>query len=373
MTRTPSRRYFALATLAVACVALLTGCSSTMRDAATITFTGGEGEEVVHIRRDDLEDDLETMAANDAFLDQLRSGGFDLSDGADGTVDSQLAALWLNNLIYQAAIDAEFEARGLEVTDEGLAQAAQELTIFDSFDDEFKAREVERQARRNALFDDIVGEVDEPAQPTEEELRAFYDENEQAITACPSGREVSHILVEQQADADAIKAELEGGASFDDVARARSTDPQSGAQGGSLGCLGATPFVTEFQTAADAAPVGEVVGPVRSEFGYHLILVEPWAPTFEKFRAQIEQQLAAEASQRAEQERNARVAEVLNERLESMEVDVDARYGTWEFDEQSQAWSLNPPDAPQPRTERENRPPTTEPFVVPAPGGQPQG
>lgn len=373
MTRTRSRRRFALAVplAASAAAVLLAGCSSTMQDAATITIPGDDGDEVVHIRRDDFEDDLATMAANETFLEQLRAGGFDVADGADGTVDAQLSALWLNNLIYQVAIDAEFEARGLEVGEEERERAAQELTIFDSFDEDFKAREVERQARRNAVLDDIAGELDPVAAPTEEEMRAYYAQNEAALTACPSGREVSHILVEQQADAEAIRAELAAGASFDELATSRSQDPGSAAAGGSLGCLGASPFVEPFQSAADGAPVGEVVGPVQTEFGFHLILVEPWAPTFEKFRAQIEQQLTAESEQRAQQERNELVAQVLNDRIASMDVQVDARYGRWEFDEASQTWALNPPEAPEPPTGREERTTTTAPSVAPGAGDQP--
>lgn len=72
------------------------------------------------------------------------------------------------------------------------------------------------------------------------------------------------------AQAEALKAEIDGGAEFADVARASSECP-SAAQGGDLGPFGRGAMVPGFENAAFDLEVGEVSGPVETEFGYHLI------------------------------------------------------------------------------------------------------
>jgi peptidyl-prolyl cis-trans isomerase D len=72
----------------------------------------------------------------------------------------------------------------------------------------------------------------------------------------------------------ALRAEIEGGAKFEDVARRESADSISGAEGGSLGRGGRNRFVPEFESAAYALRAGQMSGPVLSPFGYHLIRVD---------------------------------------------------------------------------------------------------
>jgi len=67
-----------------------------------------------------------------------------------------------------------------------------------------------------------------------------------------------------------LKAQLDDGADFADLARANSDCP-SGSQGGDLGFFGRGAMVPEFETAAFDLEVGEVSGPVETDFGYHLI------------------------------------------------------------------------------------------------------
>lgn len=72
----------------------------------------------------------------------------------------------------------------------------------------------------------------------------------------------------------ALREEIEGGASFEDVARRESADTISGADGGSLGSGVRGRFVPQFEDAAYALPVGRLSEPVLTNFGYHLIRVD---------------------------------------------------------------------------------------------------
>lgn len=82
----------------------------------------------------------------------------------------------------------------------------------------------------------------------------------------------SHILVKEEAQCNELKEKIANGASFEDIARDNSTCP-SGKKGGDLGYFGRGQMVKEFETAAFEAGTNEVVGPVKTQFGYHLIKV----------------------------------------------------------------------------------------------------
>jgi peptidyl-prolyl cis-trans isomerase C len=110
----------------------------------------------------------------------------------------------------------------------------------------------------------------------------------------------AHILVADEAKARELKAEIDGGADFAEVAAANSSDG-SAANGGDLGWFGAGQMVPEFETAVSALEPGAVSEPVQTQFGWHLIRLnetrESTAPALEEVRAEIENQLRQEALQ----------------------------------------------------------------------------
>ncbi|MDI5892323.1 MULTISPECIES: peptidylprolyl isomerase [Halomonas] len=81
-----------------------------------------------------------------------------------------------------------------------------------------------------------------------------------------------HILVDSEAKCNELKAEIEGGRDFAEVAREHSSCP-SGKQGGELGTFGPGQMVPEFDKAVFEGEVGKVQGPVKTQFGYHLLEV----------------------------------------------------------------------------------------------------
>jgi len=81
-----------------------------------------------------------------------------------------------------------------------------------------------------------------------------------------------HILVPSQSECEKLKKDIEGGADFAELARKHSKCP-SGRSGGALGEFGPGQMVPEFDKVVFSAEVGKVQGPVKTEFGYHLIEV----------------------------------------------------------------------------------------------------
>ena len=127
---------------------------------------------------------------------------------------------------------------------------------------------------QNALRDTI--------ELSDDELFEYYEANPEEFTQEEQVR-ARHILLqvggdrtEQQAEEQmlAIRDRLEAGEDFATVATELSDDPGSKAQGGDLGFFGRGQMIGEFEEAAFSAVPGEVVGPVKTNFGYHLIQVE---------------------------------------------------------------------------------------------------
>lgn len=81
-----------------------------------------------------------------------------------------------------------------------------------------------------------------------------------------------HILVKTQVECENIKKQIEEGADFAEMARKHSTCPSS-KQGGALGEFGPGEMVPEFDRVVFSGEVGKVLGPVKTQFGYHLVQV----------------------------------------------------------------------------------------------------
>jgi len=128
-------------------------------------------------------------------------------------------------------------------------------------------------AKRDILAQMAVDNLIKNIEVTEEEAKSFYEQNAHHFK---KGESVSakHILVPDEDKCLEILAAINNGEKeFEDAAREFSTCP-SKEQGGDLGEFGRGQMVPEFDQAAFDAEVGAVVGPVQTQFGYHLIKVE---------------------------------------------------------------------------------------------------
>ncbi len=142
----------------------------------------------------------------------------------------------------------------------------------------------------------VAGDVE----PSREEVERFYEENKALQFTTPAQRCARHILFnkDQREKAEEVKNQLEEGGDFAQLAKEFSQDPGSAERGGDLGCLGRGETVPEFERAIFNAKKGEIVGPVETEFGYHLIEVteirsESTRPLGE-VESQIREQLVAD-------------------------------------------------------------------------------
>ena len=131
----------------------------------------------------------------------------------------------------------------------------------------------------------------------EADLKAEYDKIKGQI----GDREykVRHILVEKEDEAKDVIAELQKGAKFDELAKARSKDPGSKDKGGDLDWNAPAGFVKPFGDAMSKTPKGKFTPqPVQTQFGWHVIMVEDTreakVPGFDEVKPQIQQRLQAQ-------------------------------------------------------------------------------
>ncbi len=133
---------------------------------------------------------------------------------------------------------------------------------------------------------------------TPEKMQQRYQER---LKSTPAEEEVRarHILVSTEDEAKALIAELKKGGNFDKLAKEKSTDKASGAEGGDLGWFKKSDMVKEFADSAFALKKGDLTDtPVKTQFGYHVIKLEDRRqappPTFDEVAYQIRAELARE-------------------------------------------------------------------------------
>jgi peptidyl-prolyl cis-trans isomerase C len=222
---------------------------------------------------------------------------------------ASFAPQYLEQRGQEFALLAAADARGIEPDMEAVQaridQAKNGLPDEASFDQLLQDSGIGSEAMLRTLFEEderIRGlfEAVEAEQSLEEgAVRAAYEARQDEFT---TGAQVCarHILVETVEDAESVLAELDGGADFADLAAERSTGP-SGPDGGDLGCFERGMMVAPFEEAAFAADAGEVVGPVETQFGQHVILVEEvregGVQAFEDVEEALRGQLLSEATQ----------------------------------------------------------------------------
>ncbi|MHC1547961.1 peptidylprolyl isomerase [Phyllobacterium sp. K27] len=156
---------------------------------------------------------------------------------------------------------------------------------------EFKSRMtfLKERAMHNEYFkQQVIDKI------TDADVRARYDKE---IAAMPATNEVRarHILVKTKEEAEAIIKQLDGGASFEDIAKEKSTDG-SAAQGGDLGYFGQGQMVPEFEKAANELEIGKYSKtPVQTQFGFHVIKLEDkrakQPPAFDQVKDQVKSML----------------------------------------------------------------------------------
>jgi peptidyl-prolyl cis-trans isomerase C len=158
--------------------------------------------------------------------------------------------------------------------------------------------QLRQDIRENLPVQKVQERVAGNAEPSQEEIQNYYDKNKVAQFTTPEQRCVRHILFnkDQKQKAEDVKQQLDDGADFAKLAKEDSQDPGSAAKGGDLGCLGKGETVPDFEKAAFGAKEGEIVGPVETQFGYHILQVTDIKPEQTRPLKEVESQIRSQLS-----------------------------------------------------------------------------
>jgi len=174
---------------------------------------------------------------------------------------------------------------------------------------------------------------------SEDDIKTFYEQNLQRFST-PEERRASHILIavnNEKTDADAKKEadeiykQLQADSSkFAQLAKSKSADPGSARQGGDLGFFQKGMMVPEFDNAVFSGKKGDLIAPVKTQFGYHIIKIVDVKPAqakpLKEVRAEIEALYQQQAAIRAFAEDAENFSNMVYEQSESLQP-VAERFG----------------------------------------------
>ncbi|WP_369900760.1 peptidylprolyl isomerase PrsA [Bacillus manliponensis] len=157
--------------------------------------------------------------------------------------------------------------------------------IGDQFDMLLEQQGLTEKSFKNSIRAQLAMEKAVSKSITEKDLKAL---NKPEIKA-------SHILVKDEETAKNIKAELDQGKSFEELAKEKSEDPGSAENGGDLGYFGPGKMVPEFEEAAYGLKKDEISAPVKTQNGYHIIKVTDIkeAKPYEEAKDELKEQAIA--------------------------------------------------------------------------------
>jgi foldase protein PrsA len=188
----------------------------------------------------------------------------------------------LQQMVQDALIQQYAKSNNLTVTDAEVAQREDQLKgnfPAGSWDEMLKSRGLTEADVRSALREQLILDraLSKDVTVSPASVKQYFDKNHEQFDK-PEQVTAKHILVPNLAMAEKIEGDLKAGQSFAALAKQYSTDPGSKDKGGELGTFRRGQMVPAFDKVAFSAPIGAISAPVKSPFGYHIIVVESRTP-----------------------------------------------------------------------------------------------
>ena len=185
-----------------------------------------------------------------------------------------------DDVLFKGILEQLIQQTALEQSLAGKTSASDTLTL---------------ENERRGYLSGVALQAAVGAAVTDAALQSAYDARYKD-TAPKTEYSAAHILVPTEEQAKTLKAEIDAGADFAEVAKANSTDGAA-AGGGDLGWFSAGMMVKPFEDAVLAMKAGEVAGPVQTDFGWHLIRLNETRIASAPPLADLREELAAEIEQ----------------------------------------------------------------------------
>ncbi|MHB1652469.1 MAG: peptidylprolyl isomerase [Desulfitobacteriaceae bacterium] len=227
--------------------------------------------------------------------------GMDFKSDKGKQAEPQLKSSILDRMVQGKVISQEVKKLNLDSNDPKVKQ--EEADLKKNFGDEAKFQDALKQQGMTeqelldflALYQKITVDI----KVSDSDVKAYFDKNT-AKYGHPEQVKARHILLKTEEEAKQVIAQLKAGANFEQLAKDKSIEPGAKDSGGELGTFGRGQMVKEFEDAAFAQKVGTFsTVPVKSKFGYHVILVEAHTPEVKAdlnaVKAQVQQDALTQA------------------------------------------------------------------------------
>lgn len=223
--------------------------------------------------------------SSDAYAAILR-GALPLEQLQQGVANSEFV------VPAQAKADAAvfFQKRTARLATLSLADAMAKQVVTDdeakSYYDANQKSFVQPEQVKVQYIDLSGSQVEKGINVSDVEIAQYYQDNKAQFMT----QRLAHIQLANEQDAKAVYDELQKGANFADLAKAKSLDKISGEKGGELGWVNANELPKAFEDAAAALSVGQYSQPINLDGSYHIVLVEERkAKSLEEVKAQVAQ------------------------------------------------------------------------------------
>ena len=270
----------------IALMLVTTGCSSLVGGKWAVKVNG----ESILIK------DYDARVANVQKNYENQGQKFDTDQGKQAL--TQLKSQLLDRMIEGKLIAQEVRNQKLNPEDAKVKEQVDIIKKDNNFKDDVEFQDaLKKQGTTEpefknslAVYEKVTADV---KVPSDSDVKAFFAKNKDGYGQ-PESVKARHILVTTEDEAKAIIVQLKAKADFVQLAKDKSIEPGAKDSGGDLGTFTKGKMVPEFDTAVFAQKVGTFsADPVKTEFGYHVILVEAHtpavAPDFEKLKARVKE------------------------------------------------------------------------------------
>lgn len=301
------RKIMAVAMISVFAVTAV-GCNMIKKTPEAIkkTIVAKVGDE--KITQGDLDKELEPIIAqlkqqygeNYASNDQAVQG---LNDQKKQLVEMMVQAkVFAKKGNYnKEEIEKEVDKTLAQIKDQ-LKEGYEEALKKENLTEESLKEKIRLRSISQKVYEDMLKDIS----VSDEDVKKNYEENKDIKYINKPGADMYHILLKDEETAKKAKARLDKGEDFKKVSDEMSEDPGAKAQGGSLGFVeyDTKQMVKEFMDGAKPLKEGEVSGPVKSQFGYHIIKVKNVKTTGSvKPFEEVKDSIKADLEQRAKQDK----------------------------------------------------------------------
>lgn len=275
---------FAIIGLLLILILSVSGCAKKVEE-GLVAKVNGEG-----ITEEEFQADFEIFKT--IYEQQYGEDAMTQVDADGKTLEDKIKEDIIEKLIIEKLIEKECKEKGIEVTAE---EVEKELTDYigmlggqEQFSNFLEANHLTREffhenIRKELLYNRHREDFIENATIEDTEIEEFFQENKNDLEKVRA----RHILLKTEEEGKEVLERIKAGEDFAKLAEELSFDKGSAAIGGDLGFFGKGEMIAEFEDAAFNLKVGETSGLVKTEVGYHIILLEEKKDSIEDLKDEI--------------------------------------------------------------------------------------